>query len=60
MFAALNLARQILALGNDAAALLTAIVNMVREHDARTQRIVLDAAFTAAEDALADKLRRRA
>ena len=57
MLAALNLARQILSLGNEAAALVTALVNLVRNHDAKTQRIALDAAFGAAEDAIAAKLR---
>jgi hypothetical protein len=60
MLGALTLARQILALAPDAAALLKGLVNLVREHDVKTQRIALDAAFTAAEDALAAKLRGRA
>lgn len=58
MLAALALARAILALGNDAAALITGIVNLVKGQDAKTQRIALDAAFTATEDAIAAKLRR--
>jgi hypothetical protein len=55
MLAALALARKLLALAPEAIPLATGIIDMVRGHDARTQRLALDAAYTAAEDAIAKK-----
>jgi hypothetical protein len=59
MLAALALARSILSLAPEVASLLTALVNAIRGHDAKTQRIIMDAAFAAAEDIIAVKVRGR-
>lgn len=57
MFDALKLARSIMGLGNDSAALLTALVNKVRGESPRVQRMALDAAFSAAEAEVAKRIR---
>ena len=56
MLAALNLARLILSLAPEAIALVRALVELARGHAPSTQRVVLDAAMAAAEDALARRI----
>ena len=54
---AMKLARQIADIGDDAAPLLVGLVNKVRGEDPKTQRIALDAAFAAAEQAVVRRIR---
>lgn len=56
MLAALNLARRILALAPEAIALIRELVELARGHAPSTQRVMLDAAMAAAEDALAKRI----
>ena len=56
MLAALSLARLILSLAPEAIALVRALVELARGHAPSTQRVVLDAAMAAAEDALARRI----